>query len=198
MATWVQVGYTFYNDRPPGAGDLRYGGYSFAELGTATRAGVATGIGNLGHAFGVYGEEPMGSVWSLYLNGKVVQARKEDRGYGQGGDGTHSDPHYAVDLYDGSRWGLPNLRGALGAGGSGTVWIRRGAWHPPEALPSGRTAPPPDPLRGVTGSVAAGEDPPDHSPKVRATGKKAGEAGSQFQGHARAMQHLARRQFNLK
>lgn len=195
MATWVNVGFTFFNDPPPGAGDLRWGGYSFAELGTATREGVLSGVGNLGKAFGLYGEEPMGSLWTLYYNGHLAEARKEDRGYGQGGDGTHSDPRYSVDLYDGSSHGLPNLRGALHAPGSGALWIKRGKWHPPESLPPGVAHLPPlvTPSPGVP--VHTGNDPADHSPKVRHSGKRFGEVGSQFQGHARAMEHLAHRQF---
>jgi hypothetical protein len=193
MPTWVQVGFTYYNDPPPGAGDLRWGGYSFAELGTATRGGVATGVGNLGAAFGLHGEEPMGSVWTLYYNGHTVQARKQDRGYGQGGDGTHSDPRYAIDLYDGSAHGLPNLRGALHAPSSGALWIMRGAWHPPLALPPGVAHLPPVIAPSSSVPARTGNDPPDHSPKVKATGKRMGEVGSSFGGHAQAMRNLAAR-----
>lgn len=105
---------TFYNNAPPGAGNLRWGGYSFAELWTARRTdGGATGHGWIARLFGVKGELPMG--FGLYINhhGRTIYARKQDRGYGQGGDGITSDPAYALDLYDGSRWGLPNLPAAL-------------------------------------------------------------------------------------
>jgi hypothetical protein len=180
---WHQVGYTFYNDPPPGAGNLSYGGYAFAELGTATRQGVATGVGNLGQAMGLSGEEPMGSEWTLYAGHKAIYARKEDRGYGQGGDGTHSDPRYAIDLYDGSAHHLPNLVAALGAGSSGALWIMRGRWHPPMALPPGSAK-----LEAVGGLVAgpAGSGGAaavssarhDYSRKVQVAGKSAGQHGS--------------------
>ena len=195
---WVSVGYTFYNDPPPGAGNLRWGGYSFAELGTATRAGVATGVGNLAAAMGLGGEETMSSTWSLYAGHAVVLARKEDRGYGQGGDGTHSDPRYAIDLYDGSHYGLPSLPAALGAGGSGALWIMRGRWHAPMALPPGaaRLAA----LGGlVAGPVSGGSAAAvssarhDYSTKVKATGKGAGEHGSTVQRINTAIDRIAGR-----
>lgn len=195
---WVSVGYTFYNDPPPGAGNLSWGGYSFAELGTATRAGVLTGDGNLGAAFGMQGEEPIGSEWTLYAGHQAVVARKEDRGYGQGGDGVHSDPRYAIDLYDGSAHGLPNLPAALGAGGSGALWIMRGRWHPPMPLPPGAAQ-----LDRVGGLVSSGVAPEgaagtsshrhDYSPKVRQTGKKAGEHGSTIQRVNMALDSIGRR-----
>lgn len=195
---WTSIGYTFYNDPPPGAGNLRWGGYSFAELGTATRQGVATGIGNLAEAMGLHGEEPIGSEWSLYAGHRVVLAKKEDRGYGQGGDGTHSDPRYAIDLYDGSRFGLPNLRAALGAGDSGALWIMRGRWHPPLPLPAGAAA------LDQLGGLVAGPVPPagaagtsahrhDYSPKVKVTGKTAGEHGSSLARINRALDGIGRR-----
>ena len=183
---WVSVGYTFYNDPPPGAGRLNWGGYSFAELGTATRGGVATGVGNLASAMGLGGEEPMGSGWSLYAGHAVVFAEKQDRGYGQGGDGTHSDPRYAIDLYDGSSHGLPNLRAALGAGSSGALWIMRGRWHSPMALPPGAARL--EALGGLVAGPTAAAGPAgvsaarhDYSVKVKATGKGAGEHGSTVQ-----------------
>lgn len=195
---WVSVGFTFYNDPPPGAGNLRWGGYSFAELGTATRAGVATGVGNLAEAMGLQGEEPMGSEWTLYAGHAAVFARKEDRGYGQGGDGTHSDPRYAIDLYDGAAYGLPNLVAALGAPSSGALWIMRGRWHPPLALPPGAAHL--APLGGlVAGPVPAGgvgqqaAHSHDYSPKVKATGKRAGEHGSSLQRINQALDTIGRR-----
>lgn len=194
MADWRKVGFTFYNDPPgPAAGNLKWGGYSFAELGTATKRGEGTGVGNLAKAFGLGGQERLGSEWSLYAGHNVIVARLEDHGYGQGSDPIHSDPHYAVDLYDGHAFGLPNLVAALGVGGSGTVWIRRGRWHPPESLPTGGTRPAPNPLVGLRGAVDAGTDPPDHSAKVTHSGRRLGVVGSQLQGHARALQHLAHR-----
>lgn len=190
MTVWVQVGYTYYNDPPPGAGNLAWGGYSIAELGTATRTGIATGTGNLAHAFGLAGEERMGELFTLYYNGHTAHARKEDRGYGQGGDGTHSDPRYAIDLYDGHAHGLPNLVGALRAPTSGALWIMRGEWHPPLALPPGvahlpSIVPPTEPAPATHTS-----DPPDHSPKVRHTGGTLGKTGTSFGGHANAMRGL--------
>lgn len=195
---WVSVGFTYYNDPPPGAGNLSWGGYSFAELGTATKAGVATGIGNLGEAFGLHGEEPIGSEWSLYAGHGVVLAKKEDRGYGQGGDGTHSDPRYAIDLYDGSRFGLPNLRAALGAGSSGALWIMRGRWHPPLPLPAGAAAL--DQLGGLVAGPVPSGGPARTSAraqswhqKVQATGKASGEHGSSIQRISRGLDSIGRR-----
>ncbi len=199
MATgWVSVGYTEYNDPPPGAGNLSWGGYSFAELGTATTRGIATGVGWLAKAFGTFGEEPMGAEFTLYLNGHTALARKEDRGYGQGGDGTTSDARYAIDLYDGSSHGLPSLPRALGAGGKGALWIFRGKWHPPLAPPPGVAHLPPIAGPVIHIPVTTGNDPPDHSPKVRGSGDKLGKTGSSFQGHARAMANLRNRSINLK
>jgi hypothetical protein len=189
MATsgpWHSIGFTFYNDPPPGAGNLSWGGYSFAELGTATRAGVATGIGNLGIAMGLNGEEPMGSEWTLFAGHQAVYAKKEDRGYGQGGDGVHSDPRYAIDLYDGAAHGLPNLVAALGAQSSGALWIMRGRWHAPMALPPGAASL--APAGGViaaapsaSGATHSSVSQHDYHQKVKATGKAAGEHGSSLQ-----------------
>lgn len=195
---WRSIGFTYYNDPPPGAGNLRWGGYSFAELGTATRQGVATGEGNLSLAFGLTGEEPIGSEWTLYAGHQAVVAKKEDRGYGQGGDGTHSDPRYAIDLYDGSRFGLPDLRAALGAGSSGALWIMRGRWHPPLPLPAGAAhldvlgglVAGPVPAAGAAGTSAHRHD---YSPKVKTTGKAAGEHGSSLQRINRALDQIGRR-----
>lgn len=197
-SSWRQVGFTFYNDPPPGAGNLAWGGYSFAELGTATRAGVATGEGNLALAFGLSGEEPIGSEWSLYAGHRVVIAKKQDRGYGQGGDGIHSDPRYAIDLYDGHTHGLPDLVAALGAASSGALWIMRGRWHPPLALPAGGAQ-----LAPLGGLVASGVAPSgvaatssqrhDYSHKVKATGKRAGEHGSSIQRVNAALDSISRR-----
>lgn len=198
VAGWVQVGFTYYNDPPPGAGNLRWGGYSFAELGTATRAGQLTGRGNLGQAFGITGEEAMGSSWSLLYGSRVVHARKEDRGYGQGGDGDRSDPRYAIDLYDGSRYGLPNLRAALGAPPSGALWIRRGTWRPPELTPTSAAH------LGPEGALVSGGTPPqaaggtsasrhDYSRKVQTTGKGAGEHGTSLQNINRALSGIPAR-----
>lgn len=200
MATqWHQVGYTFYNDPPgPAAGNLKWGGYSFAELGTASRQGVATLRGNLGLAFGLRAPFPLGSDWTLYLNGKLAHARLEDHGYGQGGDGTYSDPRYAVDLYDGSAYGVPSLTHALNAGSSGALWIMPGTWRPPEALPPGAARLPTADLMGVRLPEEHGPDPPDHSAKVRVSGQTLGQHGSHFQGHAQAMLQLGRRSIRLR
>lgn len=121
---WSMTGATYYNDPPPGAGNLEAPGYHFAELGTATRGGVATGTGNLAQVFGLSGELPMGTQVDIEYGGRVITADKQDRGYGQGGDGIHSDPAYSIDLYDGSASGLADARGALGFPGSGQVRVR--------------------------------------------------------------------------
>lgn len=180
---WRQIGFTYYNDPPPGAGNLAWGGYSFAELGTASRAGQLTGRGNLAQAMGLTGEEPMGSEWTLHYGGKTVYARKEDRGYGQGGDGTYSDPRYAIDLYDGAAYHLPNLLGALGAPPSGALWIMRGRWHAPMALPPGAAQL--QPLGGLVAGPATGlaqsKAQYDYSQKVTKSGKGSGEHGSSLQ-----------------
>jgi hypothetical protein len=185
-SSWVSVGYTFYNDEPPGAGHIEYGGYSFAELGTADKKGAGTGVGNLATAMGLGGEEALGSTWSLYAGHVVVQAQLRDHGYGQGSDPIHSDPRYAVDLWDGSHWGRPNLVAALGAGSSGALWIMRGRWHPPMALPPGAAhlqalgglvAGP----ASVGGSAGVSSSRHDYSHKVQHTGKHAGEHGSTVQ-----------------
>ena len=42
-------------------------------------------------------------------------------------------------------------------------------------------------------TVRQGNDPPDRSPKIRASGKKLGETGSQFGGHINAMRNLVNR-----
>jgi len=186
MADWKQVGFTYYNDPPPGAGNLRWGGYSFAELGAATRTGAPTGPGNLARAFGLGFVEPMGSEWSLYAGHQVVLARKEDVGYGQGGDGTHSDPRYAIDLYDGSAYGLPNLPAALGVGEPGALWIMRGRWRTPERLPGGQATLQAAPLELVNApsqsqATTTSVDKHDYHQKVQQTGKTAGEHGSSLQ-----------------
>jgi hypothetical protein len=122
---WVTVGATYYNDPPPGAGDLSAPGFHFAELGTARRTdGGATGVGNAAAALGMSGELPMGFQLDIEYNGRVITADKQDRGYGQGGDGVTSDPYYAIDLYDGSASGLTNAPAALAFPGEGAIRIR--------------------------------------------------------------------------
>lgn len=187
---WVQVGYTEYNDPPPGAGNLAWGGYSIAELGTATRQGQATGVGNLAFFFNYPGEVPMGTLFTIYHNGRLVYARKEDRGYGQGGDGTHSDRAYAIDLYDGSQHGLPNLPGAIRAAGKGAIWIMWGQWRKGDPLPRGAAK-----LQAAEGTVypqaiTPSRDPPDHSPKVQYSGKLLGVHGSHISGNIAQLKTL--------
>jgi hypothetical protein len=50
----------------------------------------------------------------------------------------------------------------------------------------------------INPTVVGSGDPADHSPKTRASGDKLGKAGSQFQGHARAMRNLAARTLSTK
>lgn len=122
---WVTVGATYYNDPPPGAGNLSQPGYHFAELGTARRTdGGGTGVGWVARALGMTGELPMGFQLEIEYNGRTIVADKQDRGYGQGGDGITSDPSYAVDLWDGSGSGWDSASGALGFPGGGTIRIR--------------------------------------------------------------------------
>lgn len=120
----TQVGYTYFNDPPPGAGGLNNKEYCFAELGTATRSGQATGVGNLARAMGKKGELPIGTHVTFSANGKSITGVKRDRGYGQGGDGVNSDPSFAVDFWDGTSYGGKNPMAALGlTGGSGKVTV---------------------------------------------------------------------------
>jgi hypothetical protein len=50
-------------------------------------------------------------------------------------------------------------------------------------------------LVGLQSAVSQTSDPPDHSAKVRTSGKKLGEVGSSFAGHAKAMRNLAARSY---
>lgn len=196
---WREVGYTEYNDPPPGAGNLAWGGYSFAELGTATRQGVATGFGNLAFLFSYPGEVPMGTLFTFYANGRVVYARKEDRGYGQGGNGTHSDRAYAVDMYNGSAHGLPSLSAALGVGGKGAVWAMWGEWRKGDALPRGAAKVPqivgsPGGAAGGAGAfIAQKKDPPEHHRKVQSSGGSLSQHGARQLEWARWMASLRKR-----
>lgn len=93
----VRVGYTVYDDPEPGAFGALANGY--AELGTATRGGRGTGVGWIARALGRKGELPAGARLPITINGRTKTLRKADRGYGQGGDGTRSDPRFAVDIW---------------------------------------------------------------------------------------------------
>jgi hypothetical protein len=120
----VKVGWTVYTGTG-GAGGLRGGEYDFAELGTATRGGVGTGVGNLAKALGMSGELDMGAQVRVRspVNGVEITIVKRDRGYGQGGNGTTSDQAYSIDFWDGVASGVPGGRNplaALGLGGKGT------------------------------------------------------------------------------
>jgi len=53
-------------------------------------------------------------------------------------------------------------------------------------------------VQGSSGLGAGEGDPPDHSPKVKASGDKLGKTGTSFSGHARAMRNLAARTLSLK
>lgn len=98
---WVRIGATEFSDSGVGAsGRLgQVGGVNFAELGTATRGGVATNIGWIAKAFGDSGELPMLQKLEIRYKGKSVIGYKTDRGYGQGGNGINSDPTWAIDLW---------------------------------------------------------------------------------------------------
>lgn len=120
----ITVGWTVFDDAPPGAGNLNTHEYCFAELGTASRiTGGLSGGGNLARALSLPGELPMGThvVVRNAGNGRSIEIVKQDRGYGQGGDGTHSDPAYAIDFWgwQGAHGGMDGAA-ALGLGGKGT------------------------------------------------------------------------------
>jgi hypothetical protein len=91
---WVTVQASEFNDPGGGAfGGLQNPGYHYAELGTATSGGQATGHGWLARALGMPGEVGAGFKIQIEHNGKTVFATCEDRGFGSG------DPHRAIDLY---------------------------------------------------------------------------------------------------
>lgn len=98
---WVTVGATWYqrSNRDGACGTLNDGRLHFAELGTATNRGDATGRGWLARALGRPGELPCGFGLRIRYNGRQTYATKADNGYGQGGNGITSDPAYAMDLY---------------------------------------------------------------------------------------------------
>jgi hypothetical protein len=121
----TQVGYTYYNDPPPGAGGLNNNEYCFAELGTATQGGAATGHGNLAAALGMSGELPMGTKLTASANGHSITIVKRDRGYGQGGNGQNSNPYYCIDFWDGESYGGKNPLKALGLGREGVVNVSK-------------------------------------------------------------------------
>lgn len=104
----ARVGYTVFDDPPPGAfGSLTNG---YAELGTATRSGRGTGRGWIARALGLKGELPANTPLTITIGSRSATLRKRDRGYGQGGDGTTSDPRYALDVWKDS-WAKLGLNG---------------------------------------------------------------------------------------
>lgn len=83
----IRVGWTVFDDAPPGAHNLNTHQYCFAELGTASRiTGRGTGTGNLSKALSLPGELPFGAAVTVRnpANGRQIVIYKEDRGYGQG------------------------------------------------------------------------------------------------------------------
>lgn len=104
----ARVGATVYDDAPPGAFGALTNGY--AELGTATRRGIATKRGHLARALGLSGELAAHQPLTITINGRTHTLRKADRGYGQGGDGTTSDPGFALDVWKDS-WGKFGING---------------------------------------------------------------------------------------
>lgn len=97
----MTIGATWYAKSSGGGscGNLNDGQLHFAELGAATTAGQSTGRGWIARALGRPGELPCGFGLYVKYNGRVTYATKADVGYGQGGNGITSDPHFAMDLY---------------------------------------------------------------------------------------------------
>lgn len=62
-------------------------------------SGRPTGRGWLAKALGMPGELTCGFRLYVRYRGHTILASKADNGYGQGGNGTTSDSHYAIDLY---------------------------------------------------------------------------------------------------
>ncbi|MCK9251050.1 MAG: phage tail tape measure protein [Solirubrobacteraceae bacterium] len=118
----ARVGYTVYDDPPPGAFGALTNGY--AELGTARRTdGRGTGYGWIARARGMSGELPKDTPLTVRINGKQKTLRKRDRGYGQGGDGVRSDSRYAIDIWKDS-WGAFGL--SRSSKGTATVALGAG------------------------------------------------------------------------
>lgn len=117
----AKIGYTVYDDPPPGAFGSLAGGY--AELGTATRAGKGTGRGWLARALGLGGELPADTPLTVRINGRSITLRKRDRGYGQGGDGITSDSRFGLDVWRDS-WGKLGLN--RNSSGTASIALGRG------------------------------------------------------------------------
>ena len=113
---WVKTGYTVFDDAGGGyLGHLQQGN-GYAELGTATQGGSATGVGYIARALGMSGELKDKFPLDVKINGKMRRMYKRDRGYGQG------DPYYSIDIYK-DTWPFFGLSGYS----KGNAWVRRGA-----------------------------------------------------------------------
>jgi TP901 family phage tail tape measure protein len=111
---WVKTGYTVFDDAGGGYRGHLQKGKGYAELGTATLGGVATGKGLIARALGMSGELPDKYPLDVKINGKTRRMYKRDRGYGQG------DTWHSIDIYKDS-WG----RFGLGPYSKGTAKIRK-------------------------------------------------------------------------
>ena len=113
---WVKTGYTVFDDSGGGyLGHLQQGN-GYAELGTATKGGVATGMGYIAQALGIPGELADKFPLDVKINGRTKRMYKRDRGYGQG------TPDYSIDIYK-DTWRYFGLNG----NSKGTASIRPAA-----------------------------------------------------------------------
>jgi TP901 family phage tail tape measure protein len=117
----AKVGYTVFDDDPPGAfGSLTNG---YAELGTATKGGRGTGVGWLARALGMSGELDANTPLTVQIGQRSAVLRKRDRGYGQGSDPNRSDPRWALDVWRDS-WAKLGLN--RNSKGTATVSLGKG------------------------------------------------------------------------
>ena len=118
-ARTARIGYTTFSDDPPGAfGSLKG---TYAELGTATRGGSATGRGWIAKALGLPGELAGRQPLTVTINGHTDVLEKGDRGYGQGGDGTWSNSRFGLDVWK-DRW----AKFGIGSQSSGSAVVTLG------------------------------------------------------------------------
>ena len=90
---WVKTGYTVFDDLGGGYRGHLQQGNGYAELGTATQGGIATGMGYLAQALGIPGELAEKFPLDVKINGRRKRMVKRDRGYGQGSSA------YGIDIY---------------------------------------------------------------------------------------------------